>query len=139
MHDRRSVFLYSFGCMGFSLVDFLMTNFFRFDGIAATIMAGPRDSNEHQQPRKAVARSSGNSTKAVSAPSPDAVHADRLNRLLTLRQRQIVAMLKSGSSNKEIAQELGLAEGTVKVHLHSIYQRVGVSSRRQLVSRLFVE
>jgi two-component system nitrate/nitrite response regulator NarL len=39
---------------------------------------------------------------------------------LTLRQNQIVGMLKIGSSNREIAHVLGLSEGTIKVHLHGI-------------------
>jgi DNA-binding NarL/FixJ family response regulator len=56
-----------------------------------------------------------------------------------LRQRQIVAILKRGSSNQEIAQLLGLAEGTVKVHLHSIYQRIGVSNRRQLAAKVYAK
>jgi len=54
-----------------------------------------------------------------------------------LRQNQIVAMLKIGSFNKEIAQVLGLSEGTIKVRLHRIYQRVGVSNRTQLAARSF--
>jgi hypothetical protein len=39
-----------------------------------------------------------------------------------------------GSSNKEIAHVLGLSEGTIKVHLHRIYQRIGVSNRTQWLS-----
>jgi len=61
--------------------------------------------------------------------------ADRLSRRLTLRQNQIVAMLKVGSSNKEIANILGLTEGTIKVHLHRIYQRTGVSNRTHLAAQ----
>ncbi|MBR1212616.1 hypothetical protein JQ641_18605 [Bradyrhizobium sp. JYMT SZCCT0180] len=45
---------------------------------------------------------------------------------------QSVAMLKRRASNKEIAQVLGLAEGTVKVHLHSIRQSTGVCGRHEL-------
>jgi two-component system nitrate/nitrite response regulator NarL len=56
---------------------------------------------------------------------------------LTSRQNQIVAMLKIGSSNREIAQVLGLSEGTIKVHLHRIYQRMGVSNRTQLAAQSF--
>ena len=56
---------------------------------------------------------------------------------LTLRQNQIVAMLKIGSSNKEIAHVLGLSEGTIKVHLHRIYQRIGASNRTQLTAQSF--
>jgi DNA-binding NarL/FixJ family response regulator len=32
-------------------------------------------------------------------------------------------------ANKEIARELKMAEGTVKVHLHRIYQKLGIKSR----------
>jgi DNA-binding NarL/FixJ family response regulator len=58
----------------------------------------------------------------------------RFSQRLTLRQNQIVAMLKIGSSNKEIAHVLGLSEGTIKVHLHRIYQWIGVSNRTQLAA-----
>lgn len=40
---------------------------------------------------------------------------------LTARQRQIVAVLAQGMSNKEIARMLGISDGTVKVHLHQIF------------------
>lgn len=56
---------------------------------------------------------------------------------LTQRQHQIVAMLKIGSSNREIAHVLGLSEGTVKVHLHRLYQKAGVSNRTQLAAKSF--
>jgi DNA-binding NarL/FixJ family response regulator len=55
-------------------------------------------------------------------------------RPLTLRQNQIVTMLKIGCSNREIARALGLSEGTVKVHLHRIFQRIGVANRTQLAA-----
>jgi two-component system, NarL family, nitrate/nitrite response regulator NarL len=60
-----------------------------------------------------------------------------LSQGLTLRQKQIVGMLKTGSPNREIARVLGLAEGTVKVHLHRIYQQVGVSNRTELAAKSF--
>ena len=58
-------------------------------------------------------------------------------RPLTSRQNQIVSMLKIGSSNREIARVLGVSEGTVKVHLHRIFQRIGVTNRTQLAARSF--
>jgi len=61
-----------------------------------------------------------------------------LNWRLTLRQNHIVAMLKVGSSNKEIAYVLRLLEGTIKVHLHRIYQRIGASNRTQLAAQSFI-
>jgi two-component system, NarL family, nitrate/nitrite response regulator NarL len=52
---------------------------------------------------------------------------------LTRRQLQIIQLLKTGASNKEIARVLNISEGTVKVHLHSIYEKLGVTSRSKLV------
>ena len=58
-------------------------------------------------------------------------------RGLTRRQLQIVQLLKTGASNKEIARALGIGEGTVKVHLHAVYEKLGVTSRCKLVSYTF--
>jgi DNA-binding NarL/FixJ family response regulator len=73
------------------------------------------------------------STIATPAIRGASLAGDRFRQRLTLRQNQIVAMLKIGSSNKEIAHVLGLSEGTIKVHLHRIY-RIGVSNRTQLAA-----
>jgi DNA-binding NarL/FixJ family response regulator len=48
---------------------------------------------------------------------------------LTPRQRYVLRFLVQGHSNKEIAQSLGLSEGTVKVHMAAVFRRLGVSSR----------
>jgi len=39
----------------------------------------------------------------------------------------------SGVSNREIAETLGVSEGTIKCHLHTIYEKLGVQSRVQLI------
>lgn len=54
---------------------------------------------------------------------------------LTARQRQIVTLLAQGMSNKEIARMLSIGEGTVKVHLHQIFERLEVTSRAKLIAR----
>jgi two-component system nitrate/nitrite response regulator NarL len=54
---------------------------------------------------------------------------------LTSRERQIVLVLSEGLTNKEIARRLRLTEGTVKVHLHNIYQKLGISNRTALAVR----
>jgi len=52
---------------------------------------------------------------------------------LTSRERQIVsALLLEGLSNKGVGRKLNLSEGTVKVHLHNIYQKLGVKNRTAL-------
>jgi DNA-binding NarL/FixJ family response regulator len=50
---------------------------------------------------------------------------------LTARQQEILAALGKGASNKQIAQKLGIVEGTVKVQLRSIFRRLGVKNRTQ--------
>jgi DNA-binding NarL/FixJ family response regulator len=51
------------------------------------------------------------------------------------RQLAILRCLLQGKANKVIARELSIAEGTVKAHLWSIYQLLGVESRHQAVYR----
>ena len=52
---------------------------------------------------------------------------------LTTREQDVARLVASGLSNKAIAHRLGLQEGTVKVHLHNIYQKLGISSRVELI------
>jgi two-component system, NarL family, nitrate/nitrite response regulator NarL len=53
---------------------------------------------------------------------------------LTSRERQIVLIVATGLSNKDVGRQLNLSEGTVKVHLHNIYTKLGVSKRTALVA-----
>jgi DNA-binding NarL/FixJ family response regulator len=53
--------------------------------------------------------------------------------ILTARELAIVRAIANGRRNKEIAEQLKIAEGTVKVHLHNIYQKLGVDSRLALM------
>jgi DNA-binding NarL/FixJ family response regulator len=48
---------------------------------------------------------------------------------LTPRQKEVLSLVVKGNSNKEIARELGLGEGTVKVHLASLFRTLRVHSR----------
>ncbi|MFC7537264.1 response regulator [Sphingomonas sp. GCM10030256] len=63
--------------------------------------------------------------------SPEGAQADPLAPL-SKRERAIVGLLLQGLRNKEIAGELGIGEGTVKVHLHNIFEKLGVTSRMEL-------
>ena len=52
---------------------------------------------------------------------------------LTGRQREVLALLAQGKSNKQICRALGLAEATVKVHVTAVLKALGVTSRTQAV------
>jgi DNA-binding NarL/FixJ family response regulator len=56
--------------------------------------------------------------------------------VLTSREQDIASLVVTGLSNKEIARHANLVEGTVKVHLHQIYKKVGVSNRTALAAAL---
>ena len=53
--------------------------------------------------------------------------------LLTPRELEIVRMVATGLRNKQIAERLFIAEGTVKVHLHNIYEKLELEGRLDLV------
>jgi DNA-binding NarL/FixJ family response regulator len=53
--------------------------------------------------------------------------------ILTPREVEIVGLVVEGKRNKEIAERLSITEGTVKLHLHHIYDKLGVSGRLELV------
>jgi two-component system nitrate/nitrite response regulator NarL len=49
--------------------------------------------------------------------------------VLSVREVDILRSVAKGSSNKETARELGIAETTVKIHVQHILRKLGVSSR----------
>ncbi|MDE3136091.1 MAG: response regulator transcription factor [Acidobacteriota bacterium] len=51
---------------------------------------------------------------------------------LTLRERQLIALISEGLTNKEIASRLHLSEQTVKNHVHRILRKTGTSNRTSL-------
>lgn len=53
--------------------------------------------------------------------------------LLTPREIEVVRMVAKGLTNKEIAGQLCIADGTVKIHLHNIYEKVKINRRAELV------
>jgi two-component system nitrate/nitrite response regulator NarP len=54
---------------------------------------------------------------------------------LSPRERELVSLVRKGMRNREIADQLGVTEGTIKVYLHSIFEKVGVTSRTELAIR----
>ncbi len=81
--------------------------------------------------------------RLLPLPSPDqAVSRERGNiaitenvlTVLTDRERQIMALVSEGLSNKEIGRRLNIADGTIKVHLHHIFQKLEISNRTVLAA-----
>jgi len=63
----------------------------------------------------------------VTREKPEAEELSRLTR----RERDVLTWLVNGLPNKAIARELGLEEVTVKIHLHSVFKKLGVNNRTQ--------
>jgi two-component system nitrate/nitrite response regulator NarP len=54
---------------------------------------------------------------------------------LTRRERELVELVRQGLRNRDIAAELGVTEGTVKVYLHAIFDKFKVENRTELALR----
>lgn len=60
---------------------------------------------------------------------------DRDSPSLSPRERELIVLVRKGMRNREIAEQLGVTEGTIKVYLHTIFEKLGVSSRTELAIR----
>jgi DNA-binding NarL/FixJ family response regulator len=54
---------------------------------------------------------------------------------LSKREQEVVRLLVTGLSNKDISRRLRISAATVKIHLHNSYRKLRVSSRAELVAR----
>ena len=77
----------------------------------------------------------------VAVPPPPGVNGtesvraleERLRALLTERQMDVLRLLSQGKPNKLIARDLGISEGTVKIHLAAIFRALNVRNRVEAV------
>ena len=67
--------------------------------------------------------------KVLQQPGGD---AEKAITALTDRERQILRLVSEGLSNKEIGRRLKITDGTIKVHLHKIFQKLQVANRTAL-------
>jgi DNA-binding NarL/FixJ family response regulator len=58
-----------------------------------------------------------------------AASAHQTRRVLTQREVEVTRLLAKGLRNRAIGEKLSIKEGTVKVHLHMIYEKLDVDSR----------
>jgi two-component system NarL family response regulator len=72
--------------------------------------------------------------KTYLAPAAAAKLAEGVTRVqLTPRERSSLQLIADGKSNKEIANDLGISERTVKTHLGHLFEKLGVTSRTEAV------
>jgi DNA-binding NarL/FixJ family response regulator len=60
-----------------------------------------------------------------------------VERLLTPREWKVMALATQGLSNKEIGRQLNMTAGTAKIHLHHVFQKIGVKNRTALATVAF--
>src|SRR4051794_21029757 len=73
----------------------------------------------------------------LSAAGKEAKGDDKVEKmleLLTQRERQIARLVAEGLSNKEIARQLKVSDGTIKVHLYNIFQKLEITNRTVLAT-----
>ncbi|MFF0106079.1 helix-turn-helix domain-containing protein [Streptomyces hirsutus] len=99
----------------------------------------------------AIPSEEDNRTKSTVAPNDAGTTQDAANRLrvsqdfdfdqLTDRERQVLALLADGPSNRMMARRLGIAERTVKAHLTNLMRKLGIQTRLEaaLLSNLHSE
>lgn len=85
-------------------------------------------------PPAAPPASAASAVPAAAARTVQTLDGERVR--LTQRQGELLDCLLSGQSNREIAERVHLAEGTVKNHVSTLLLMFGVRSRAQLISRL---
>lgn len=72
--------------------------------------------------------------RAVKVLAERQIAAREAAKLVTPREFEIVRLVGRGLTNKEIAAALFVAEGTIKVHVHNIFDKLGVRSRKELAA-----
>ena len=87
-------------------------------------------------PPAALVHQEGAEIETAGKSAPDPIGPTRVTTRelgLTGRQAQVLALILQGKPNKVICRELGLAEGTVKIHVAAILRALNVSTRTQAV------
>jgi DNA-binding NarL/FixJ family response regulator len=116
----------------------VLTSFSDRERILAALDAGAvgyllKDAEPEELIRGIKAAARGESPLAAKAATAvlDARHARAPAAELSPREREVLALVGEGLPNKLIALRLGISERTVKTHLTSVFQRIGVTDRTQ--------
>jgi DNA-binding NarL/FixJ family response regulator len=61
---------------------------------------------------------------------------ERLTRVqLTGREMAVLRLVGAGKGNREIGEELNISEGTVKIHMSHLFEKLGATSRTEVVAK----
>lgn len=71
--------------------------------------------------------------EALSHPSSGQISSGKSDNLLTPREEEVVRLASEGLSNKDISVQLNLSEHTVRNYLYRIFDKMGISSRIELI------
>jgi two-component system nitrate/nitrite response regulator NarL len=74
------------------------------------------------------------SGQTVPREQRNVANTEKVLSVLTDRERQIMRLVSEGLSNKEIGRRLNIVDGTIKVHLHNIFQKLEISNRTVLAA-----
>jgi non-specific serine/threonine protein kinase len=111
---------------------------------AADWMAGTRASIDHviddalEMPERLVSPTTSTSVVSgrLSPAMPESVGSERQAAMLTSRERDIAKYVAQGLRNRQVAEQLVIAERTVETHLEHIYFKLAIHSRAQLIHML---
>jgi len=78
----------------------------------------------------------GIATRAMGTLLDREVAVEEIGHTLTARELEVARLTAKGHSNKVVAELLSITEGTVKLHLHHVYEKLGVDGRMALVRYL---
>ena len=76
--------------------------------------------------------------KSQAEPPPWSEAIAQLGALITAREKDVLRLLLSGFSNKEIAGKLKLSTETIKVHRRNLYNKLSIKSQSELFARFFM-
>ena len=110
--------------------------------IVAALSAGAEGYLLKEQPEDLLRHQLGQLANGIPALTPSIARrimehfrytgpAEQPEDELTVREREILALIARGLRNAEVAVETGLAVGTVASHIKSIYRKLGISSRAE--------